>query len=105
MPREQINYPVPVPVDFVKDGETVVDVVLKVPDSVTVAHIGWNKDGQWAQIGLQVDKAHLLELLAIYEPNPDGTVFLWSEVLDRTALNKLVRCSRKARDDAYGRDE
>lgn len=38
-------------------------------------------------------------------PQPDGSAIMWSDPLDRRAINKLIKALRRARDQAYGQDE
>lgn len=36
---------------------------------------------------------------------PDGSVLMWTDPLDRNSINKLIKVLRRARDQAYGQDE
>lgn len=100
MPREQINYPQtrPTVATFHESGtvKTETDAAL---------HVSWNRDGQHVQLCLEVD-VHYAQLAAD-EPNANEArtrTELWTPVLSRQDINKLIRTLRRARDTAYGAD-
>lgn len=100
MPRTQIQFTR----DRVASTGTLDDPgpLAPAPDFPLV-HVGWH-DG-WVQMHLSVDKQFLLDLINEVDPEPDGTVTVYSEVLTRQECNRLIRATRGARDKAYGRDE
>ncbi len=80
--------------------------------------VGWSKEGQNVQLGIlthngcsikdwlagrseigspSVDDPSKMSVLPSFES-------LWG-TLDRSQINRLIRALRKARDEAYGRDE
>ena len=61
------------------------------------AEVGWNKDAGYVQIVTK--SADGIEL----EPTPEGNG--WYVDLNRQQINELIRVLRRARDQAYGRDE
>jgi hypothetical protein len=79
-------------------GQEIVDhsTGLPVETECTYAHVGWTKD-----------LAHVeLAVLNRDEPEfPGDTRRGWFVQLDRPGINHLIRSLRKARDQAYGRDE
>ncbi len=85
--------------------------------------IGWDKERSNVQVGLAVnsDKSIAQYLAGVQDAEMhdveinDGSVVtdivklpgfnsLWA-TLDREQINRMIRLLRKARDDAYGRDE
>lgn len=78
--------------------------------------VGWSREGESVQLGLAThDGRSLAEWLAGQDENrertvgeqlaaPAGFASLWA-TLDRAQINRLIKSLRKARDDAYGRDE
>lgn len=101
MPREQINYP---------------DLsVSKEPSSPgagvtyheSALHVSWHPDRNGVgivQIAVEADPNYLR--MAVDSPNElDGRTSVYTPVLERAELNKLIRVLKRARDQAYGRDE
>lgn len=43
--------------------------------------------------------------LDLAQVQSDGSAIMWSDPLDRNAINKLIKVLRRARDQAYGQDE
>lgn len=110
MPREQINYPEP----FVArepscDGSSDEPIHGESWPEPTV-HVSWlsatgDHDGH-VQVALKVPRAYLETLLRDDVASSFGDQQgVFSPVLDRMALNRMIRVLRKARDQAYGRDE
>jgi hypothetical protein len=106
MPREQINYPqFGVVIDPGDSGHPVGTEIEKHPSAI---HVGWNRAG-WVQLSLEADPSYF----RFVADNPDGAPFddgsqgtsAYSPVLNRVEINKLIRALRRARDQAYGRDE
>jgi hypothetical protein len=106
MPREQINYPPlleqtndnPAVPPGHKDGDVWRDSAL---------HVGWHADvdgGGHVQVALESDLSYLR--MALDSPNEtEGRTSMYTPVLNRAELNKLIRTLKRARDAAYGRDE
>jgi hypothetical protein len=104
MPREQIIFPrsLAVPDD---DPRAVPDTRPAPP--FPIPHITWHGDaagGGWVQIMFDCDRRFLEDLLQDI-PKDSDVVEIHSEVLDRAATNRLIKAGRRARDQAYGRDE
>lgn len=59
--------------------------------------VGWSKDASHVEIATTMEDGVILE------PTPEGNG--WYVQLDRAGINRLIKTLRKARDDAYGRDE
>lgn len=79
--------------------------------------VRWGRDSSDVQIATVMPPAqtseapqNLAQLVASWDDacgdpeNPDGARGLYSS-LDRHAINELIRVLRKARDQAFGRDE
>lgn len=88
MPREQIQFTDP-------DNR----------DWYVGMHVGWNGQGGWAQVGFEVNKTQLIRMLEDYDPDRDGKLMLWSDLLTRNEANKTIKTIRTARDRAFGKDE
>lgn len=59
--------------------------------------VGWSRETGHVQLGTVMDDE------AVLQPTPEGNG--WFVTLDRAGINALVRHLRRARDQAYGRDE
>lgn len=87
-------------------------------------HVGWNKVGEWVQVSLAVSPQYArfgidqaaAEAKRFYAGRDDmqvdedtfvamQPVKLFSDSLTRTEINDLIRVLRRARDQAFGRDE
>ena len=92
MPKETISYGVPIRLGDPDKGNGI--------DTFTPhLHVRWHREGEWVQVQLTVEPEHARYLL-------DNTCRdITSEVLDRRAINNLIRTLRRARDAAYGTDE
>lgn len=72
--------------------------------------VGWNRDTSHVQLGTVIhqdpDKAEvtLPALLKTWQDEGDHHTGLWA-TLDRDGINRLIRSLRRARDQAYGKDE
>lgn len=66
----------------------------KVPLDSSVIKVGWSKEMEHVEIAVlpTVDDEHFSERV-------------WYTQFDRRGINRLIKVLRKARDDAYGRDE
>ena len=63
----------------------------------THLHVGWTKDREHVEVAvLNTD---------IKSEHPGDTRQGWFMQIDREGCNRAIRALRKARDDAYGRDE
>lgn len=95
MPREQINYR-----QIVTTQDNDRELHTELPS--TCVHVGWNRAG-WVQISLALPKEKLDNWVAsLTNDQPEPSLF--SEVLSRDDVNKMIRTLRKARDQAYGTD-
>lgn len=107
MPREQINHPAP----FQPRAESIGLAIHGESWPEPEVHLSWLAGSHDApghvQVAINCDVAYLRHLLAEAEDDRiDGPcAFAFSPILDRTAMNKLIRTARRARDQAYGRDE
>lgn len=107
MPREKINHAAPftpVPDDCV--GPAIHGESWPEPE----VHLQWNREGDHgyghAQVGIDLPRKYLLNLAEELERNADApSVLAFSPVLGRPELNRLIQVARRARDQAYGRDE
>lgn len=122
MPRERINYPRELDYDPLPDPEASTGVLTADHDGGVpvyarrgsagsqepVVHVSWMAEkngGGWVQVCFEADVyfKYIIE-------HPDGTVTSdqttgYSPVLSRSELNKMIRALKRARDQAYGRDE
>jgi hypothetical protein len=106
MPREQINFPQPVETQYGScDGKGNSEQHVEVNTDPAV-HVNWhnagNDHGGHVQVSLECDRAYLASFTDVLD---DDRRNLYSPVLTRSDVNKLIRTLRKARDQAYGRDE
>lgn len=103
MPREQINYP---SAYFEMDADT--GVSKKVAPADSALHVSWDTTGT-LQIGYETDRKTAAEILDARSPHFDGgepsRAVMYTPVLSRSEVNKLIRVLRRARDQAYGKDE
>lgn len=106
MPKEQITFAMR-EFAFPPDGGPAAPTDAKCNIDPTL-HVNWRNstdgDGH-VQIMLQAPLSYLK--LAMDSPNGDEaeTTQLWSPVLDRADINRMIRVLRHARDKSYGRDE
>lgn len=108
MPREKINQAAPfTPVPDNSVGLPIHGESWPEPE----VHISWihgtHDVAGHVQVAIDCDAEYLKHLVALAEDDRvDGTnMLVFSPVLDRVAVNKLIRTARRARDQAYGRDE
>lgn len=73
--------------------------------------VSWGREHAYVQIGAimkepqnDLEPQNLQELLESWGPSASTARGLFAQ-LDREALNKLIRVLRRARDQAYGKDE
>lgn len=108
MPKEQINYVRDRQIAVTEDGHTPMpDGVVQVMTDPTI-HVNWlnsPEGGGHVQVMLEAPVSYVK--MALESPNGDeaDTTQLWSPVLDRSEINRMIRALRNARDKAYGRDE
>lgn len=88
MPKEIIN--------SAYYGQEVTDADGTHPAEPTRLHVGWTKNRhvEVAVINSLVESAH-----------PGDAAGGWFMQVDREGCNRAIRALRKARDDAFGRDE
>jgi hypothetical protein len=99
MPREQINYPSAV----METSEASGTPATVVQPADPALHVNWSTAGH-VQVAFEADPSYLK--IALDAPNEaDGRTSMYSPVLERGEINKLIRVLRRARDQAYGRDE
>jgi hypothetical protein len=96
MPKEQISFR---QIDTVTDPATGRDVHTE-RDEIT-ATVGWNRAG-WVQVSLGLSQDRLRSIAGSYADEPE--VFIYSDVLGRSEINRMIQTLRKARDQAYGKD-
>lgn len=70
---------------------------------VPLVDVRWNRDGEYVQIVTKETDAFGGRLVGD-EPETHYTDGLYVD-LDRAAINRLIRNLRRARDQAFGRDE
>lgn len=114
MPREQINYPntTGIVIDN-KGNEHVYIEGIPLPDGSIVftdpsLNVNWQTQNPdipgHVQLSLSMESAYLKSLAHSLDPTVTHTA-IYTPVLSRKELNKLIRVLRVARDKAYGRDE
>ena len=96
MPKEQINHP-----KIITRNEGTPNEVHEATDA-TCVHVGWNRAG-WVQVSLSLSRERMHKWVASLT-HDEPSLSLYSEVLDRGEINRLIRTLRKARDQAYGAD-
>jgi len=94
MPREQINYP---NLDQGLHPNMTEDTSWHDP----AVHVGWTPNGEKVQVAFEADPNHLL---AVADGDRDVRRMVWSPVLSRDEVNRLIKTLRRARDAAYGVD-
>lgn len=112
MPKEQINYPesyrlatgLPVLTDDTTEIAGVPEESLPIRTE-PAAFVGW-QGGEvgHVQLAMEMDIAHVAELLDQADENATR-VTMWTGIIPRESVNKAIRVLRRARDQAYGRDE
>ena len=114
MPREQINFPSVTSVMIHKGNELEYEPGSEVPEGAEVfadpaLHVNWQPSGMdfggaHVQVSLQMPAGFLKARAAGIDADVIDT-WIYTPVLDRHDINKLIRVLRTARDKAYGRDE
>lgn len=61
-------------------------------------HVGWTREASHVEIATRMPKG-------IQLPCDDVVENGWYATLDRNGINQLIRALRKARDQAFGKDE
>ena len=131
MPKETVQYPTTdgpagteISVHWSKDNLVQLHIQRHVwmgvpdPDGVVTHRIGEPQQGDQpgvvAAVGAPCDCQHRpcehpggIDPASIPAELPDFLIpgELWTDVLDRSQINTLIRVLRRARDQAYGRDE
>lgn len=67
------------------------------PDARPAVRVGWSRE-----VG-HVEIATIMPDDSVLEPTPEGNG--WFVQLTRREINEMIRVLRKARDQAFGRDE
>jgi hypothetical protein len=99
MPREQINYPAP----------AVIVSGTGIAQRDPALHVSWasgDLDGEHGhvQVAFEADPSYLR--MAIDNPNEQADrTSMYTPVLTRSEINRLIRVLKRARDSAYGKDE
>jgi 23S rRNA A2030 N6-methylase RlmJ len=93
MPREQINFER-------SDLGRSDDVLL---------HVNWLNSPEGTghvQVSFEVSEQYLgIAMESLNGGAQDGSSLLWSPVLSRHEINRMIRALRRGRDQAYGKDE
>lgn len=110
MPREQINYVILDQQAWTNQDGTYPqnNNVLGGPWRDPALHVSWHAEDEHStghvQVAFEADPAYLK--FGAEHPNEDRErSSVWSPVLTRADINKLIRTLKRARDQAYGRDE
>lgn len=94
MPKQRINGRYNGSIASQTDGDDCTDNIY--------TQVGWQKDGEYVELFTIFPKATLVM------PSGAKASFVqpgWCASLDRNGINELIKTLRKARDDAFGRDE
>jgi hypothetical protein len=116
MPKEQINFPAPFEPRCTCSGN---DGCTNCPPAIhgeawpePELNIGWGKANDYGPGHVQVSMLlpvgylkHLAASLASADAAAPAGIAAFSPALSRDELNRLIRMARKARDEAFGRDE
>ncbi len=85
----------------------------KLPDGALVREepsldVGWNREGEWVQLSIVAPREWWdtwVQSYAIEKGAPEDTLSVFSGVLTRGEINKMIVTLRRARDATYGADE
>lgn len=105
MPREQINYASVLTVDSPEESGVALPPGRNIGEPLL--NVNWSpaSAGGYVQVSMEIE----IEYAKLIAETPNGdsatTTLLSSPALRRDELNKLIRALRRARDQAYGRDE
>jgi hypothetical protein len=114
MPREQINAPRWRGANERPPRRTSADGTSTPPGdgfqgpeylSEPLVHLNWTKAaaGGHVQMSMEMDGATIRHLV---EADPDAETYtMYTDVLNRDSLNRLILVTRQARDQAYGKDQ
>lgn len=106
MPKEYINYPVPVRIESPDTGDGKAGVEVLPPGSQVGIH--WDGNHETVQLSLDIDW-DLLQRIVESHKAPGGQygdrVIFYTESLSRDDLQRLVKHTRRARDAVFGSDE
>jgi len=106
MPREKINHAAPFEPTTNGDGPAIHGESWPEPEALLSWTRGADYGPGFVQVALECPRAYILNLAADLKANPDmETIGVYSPALTRDHVNALVRTARKARDQAFGRDE
>jgi len=67
--------------------------------------VSWNRDAEWVQVAIEMTPEKWKELSDIAQGDGIDHYSIYTDVLSRTEINKMIRTLRRARDAAYGADE
>jgi hypothetical protein len=120
MPREQITHNRIVEQTTPPDVDGIPSATISVEQPRRNLHVGWNRDGEWVQVAVEVTVAELRDMLAAAEAEAEAEARrlsemgeyaveahqfkVWTDVLSRAEINQTVQVLRRARDAAYGKD-
>lgn len=100
MPREQINYPAAV-METGADGGA--PSVIKAAGPAL--HVSWHASpAGTVQIRFDANPDFIQEAADFPDPET-GRSAMYTDELTRAEINKMIRTLRRARDQAYGKDE
>jgi hypothetical protein len=111
MPKEKINRPKATGGSLAcfvngKPVPPLSDTVVGLDGSVV--QVGWHKDS-WVQVSIEADVTYLRFAADTPDAEPNTSdsqrSTVYSPPLERDELNNLIRVLRRARDQAFGRDE
>jgi hypothetical protein len=107
MPREKINQaPEFIPCTHDGDCPPIHGEAWPEPE----VHVSWTRGSDhgvgFVQVSLDCPHAYVESFARDLEADSDApTVSVFSPSLDRSAVNRMIQTLRRARDQAYGRDE
>lgn len=71
----------------------------------TSLDVSWNRDAEWVQISIEMTPDKWAELAENASGDGIEHYSIYTDVLSRSEINKMIRTLRRARDAAYGVDE
>src|SRR6185503_10881564 len=98
MPREQINHPSLDQTEPARPFEGAAPAAKQWRDPAV--HVRWERD--YVQVVLEADPGYLHYCADHEEPGPPGRASVFSPVLTRSEVNRMINALRRARDRAYG---
>lgn len=109
MPREQINHPRPRSEEepSITGKPTYARRGTAGTSCEPTVHVSWlahPQTGGWVQVAFEAD-SNYFEFVMQNPDAEDGRTTAYSPVLTRHEINRMIRALRRARDQAYGKDE